>query len=538
MCLVEIFYDNKNAVEHGFCWRFVVYKIYMTISLSLLIIGFFSLAVGSILGYYTRQTIAKGQVNTAESKATHIISGAEEKAKEEIVRAKNKAIEILDKTEEKIKSREEQIQHEQRRVEKREESLDYREKEIQKSLDALVKKGEEIKNLRKQVEEIREAEQRKMEEISGMSAEDAEKVLFARVEDQAKDHLARQVIKLEKDNIEELEQRANNIMVQVIQRYARSHASEFMTSTVHIPSEDVKGKIIGKEGRNIRALEKFTGVEIIIDDSPDTVIISSFDPVRRAIAKIVLEKLVEDGRINPSRIEEMVTFAEKEINKNIKEAGESAVYELGIVGLHPKLIHILGSLRYRTSFKQNVLLHSLEVAFIAGALASELGYDVNVAKKAGLLHDIGKAIDHKVEGTHVSIGIKILEKFGIAKEVIYAMRSHHEEYPYATPEAFIITAADAISASRPGARRDTVENYIKRLEELEALVNSFEGVEKTFAIQAGREVRVFVNPEKIDDAKMTILARNIADRVQNELKYPGEIKVNVMRETRAVEIAR
>ncbi len=510
----------------------------MTISLSLLIIGFFSLAVGSILGYYTRQTIAKGQVNTAESKATHIISGAEEKAKEEIVRAKNKAIEILDKTEEKIKSREEQIQHEQRRVEKREESLDYREKEIQKSLDALVKKGEEIKNLRKQVEEIREAEQRKMEEISGMSAEDAEKVLFARVEDQAKDHLARQVIKLEKDNIEELEQRANNIMVQVIQRYARSHASEFMTSTVHIPSEDVKGKIIGKEGRNIRALEKFTGVEIIIDDSPDTVIISSFDPVRRAIAKIVLEKLVEDGRINPSRIEEMVTFAEKEINKNIKEAGESAVYELGIVGLHPKLIHILGSLLYRTSFKQNVLLHSLEVAFIAGALASELGYDVNVAKKAGLLHDIGKAIDHKVEGTHVSIGIKILEKFGIAKEVIYAMRSHHEEYPYATPEAFIITAADAISASRPGARRDTVENYIKRLEELEALVNSFEGVEKTFAIQAGREVRVFVNPEKIDDAKMTILARNIADRVQNELKYPGEIKVNVMRETRAVEIAR
>jgi ribonuclease Y len=505
----------------------------MTISLSLLIIGFFSLAAGSILGYYTRQTIAKGQLNTAESKASHIISSAEEN-----VRAKNKAIEILDKTEEKIKSREEQIQHEQRRVEKREESLDYREKEIQKSLEALVKKGEEIKNLRKQVEEIREAEQRKIEEVSGMSVEDAEKILFARVEDQAKDHLARQVIKLEKDNIEELEQRANNIMVQVIQRYARSHASEFMTSTVHIPSEDVKGKIIGKEGRNIRALEKFTGVEIIIDDSPDTVIISSFDPVRRAIAKIVLEKLVEDGRINPSRIEEMVTFAEKEINKNIKEAGESAVYELGIVGLHPKLIHILGSLLYRTSFKQNVLLHSLEVAFIAGALASELGYDVNIAKKAGLLHDIGKAIDHKVEGTHVSIGIKILEKFGIAKEVIYAMRSHHEEYPYATPEAFIITAADAISASRPGARRDTVENYIKRLEELEALVNSFEGVEKTFAIQAGREVRVFVNPEKIDDAKMTILARNIADRVQNELKYPGEIKVNVMRETRAVEIAR
>jgi len=510
----------------------------MTISLTLLVVGIIALSIGSVLGYYTRQTIAKNQLNTAEGRATQIIAIAEQKAKEEIVKAKNRAIEIFDKADEKVKNREAQFVNDQRRIEKREESLESRSQELDRSKEELRKKAQEIKDIRTQIESLQQQEIQKMESIASMNKEEARRELFSQVEQASKENLAQQVIKLEKDNIEELEQRANNIMVQVIQRYARSHASEFMTSTVTIPSEDVKGKIIGKEGRNIRTLEKLTGVEVIIDDAPDTVIVSSFDPVRRAIAKIALEHLVEDGRINPARIEEGVAFAEKEINKSIKEAGESAVYEVGIAGLHPKLVHILGSLRYRTSFKQNVLLHSLEVSFIAGALAAELGYDVNVAKKAGLLHDIGKAIDHKVEGTHVNIGMKILEKFGVAQEVILAMRSHHEEYPYATPEAFIVTAADAISASRPGARRDTVENYIKRLEELEALVNSFPGVEKTYAIQAGREVRVFVNPEAIDDAKMTILAREIADRVEGELQYPGEIKVNVMRETRAVEIAR
>ncbi|QQS61706.1 MAG: ribonuclease Y [Candidatus Moraniibacteriota bacterium] len=510
----------------------------MTISLTLLVVVVLSLIVGAISGYYTRQTIARGQVNTAESKAVGIMVEAEKKAKEEIVKAKNKAIEILDKVEEKVKNQEEQINHLQRRLEKREESLEHRSEEIEQNGERLREKAQEIKKIREQIDEMRRAEDQKMEEISGMTLEEAKDEIFSRAQEESKERLAQQVVKLEKENVEELEQKANNIMIQVIQRYARSHASEFMTSTVSIPSEDVKGKIIGKEGRNIRVIEKLTGVEVIIDDSPDTVVVSSFDPIRRAIAKIALEHLMEDGRINPSKIEEAVSFAEKEINRNIKEAGESAVYELGIAGIHPKLIHILGTLRYRTSFKQNVLLHSLEVAFIAGALAAELGYDVNVAKKAGLFHDIGKALDHKVEGTHVNIGIKILEKFNMGKEVIHAMRSHHEEYPYATPEAFIVTAADAISASRPGARRDTVENYIKRLEELEGLVNSFEGVEKTYAIQAGREVRVFVNPEKIDDPKMALLAKDIADRIQSELQYPGEIRVNVMRETRAVEIAR
>lgn len=510
----------------------------MTIDLLLLIATTIALAGGAVLGYFARQTIAKGQVNTAENRAMQIISNAEEKAKEEIVRAKNKAIELLDKAEKKEQDREAQMTRYQNRLEKREESLDRREREMESSGKRLHDKAQGIKQLRIEVETLREEARKKMEEVSGLSAEEAKNQLFAQAEETAKDRLSQQITKLEKEGVEELEERAANIMVQVIQRYARSHASDFMTSSVSLPSEDIKGKIIGKEGRNIRVLEKLTGAEVLVDDSPDTVIVSSFDPVRRAIAKIALEHLMSDGRINPARIEDAVTQAEKEINKTIKEAGESAAYEAGVAGLHPKLIHILGSLKYRTSFKQNVLLHSLEVSFISGALAAELGYDVNIAKKAGLLHDIGKAIDHKVDGTHVNIGMKILEKFRIDKRVILAMRSHHDEYPYATPEAFIVTAADAVSASRPGARKDTAENYIKRLEELEGLVNEFDGVEKSYAIQAGREVRVFVNPESVDDSSMTVLARNIADRVQDELQYPGEIKVNVMRETRAVEIAR
>jgi ribonuclease Y len=510
----------------------------MTIDVLVLIIAILSLAGGAILGYFARQTIAKGQVNTAENRAMRIISDAEKKAKEEIVHAKNKAIEILDKAGEEEKERQTQLARFQERLEKREESLDRREREMETSGKELRQKTERLHHLRKEVDVLYEQAKRSLEEVAGISAEDAQKEIFARAEKETEEQLSRHIVKLEKDNAEELEERAANIMVQVIQRYARSHASDFMTSSVPLPSEDIKGKIIGKEGRNIRVLERLTGAEVLIDDSPDTIIVSSFDPVRRAVAKIALVRLMEDGRINPAKIEEAVVFAEKEINTTIKKAGESAAYEAGVAGLHPKLIHILGSLKYRTSFKQNVLTHALEVSFIAGALAAELGYDVAVAKKAGLLHDIGKAIDHKVEGTHVAIGIKILEKFNIDKRVILAMRSHHDEYPYATPEAYIVAAADAVSASRPGARKDTAENYIKRLEELEALVNDFQGVEKSYAIQAGREVRVFVNPETVNDATMTILARNIADRVQEELQYPGEIKVNVMRETRAVEIAR
>jgi len=350
--------------------------------------------------------------------------------------------------------------------------------------------------------------------------------------------LAKRMGKLEKQSADELDRKALSIMAMAIQKYSRSHVSEFTTTTVQLPNDEVKGKIIGKEGRNIRSLERLTGVELIVDDTPGAVLISGFDPVRREVAHIALEKLIADGRIHPARIEETVEEAKKEIDNKIKEAGEAAAYDAGISGLHPKLLYILGRLRYRYSYKQNVLVHSLEVSAIAGALAAELGANVSVAKKAGLLHDIGKAVDHEIEGTHVKIGMRILEKFGLAPEVIEAMRCHHDEYPHSSIESFIVTAADAISAARPGARKETAEKYIKRMEELEALVNSFPEVEKSYAIQAGREVRIFVSPDRIDDLGAMKLARDIAKRIEDELKYPGEIKVNVFRETRAVEFAR
>jgi ribonuclease Y len=327
-------------------------------------------------------------------------------------------------------------------------------------------------------------------------------------------------------------------MTLALQRYAGSHAAETTTSTVSIPSDELKGRIIGREGRNIKTLERLTGIEIIVDDTPEAIVISGFNPVRREIARMAIEKLIEDGRIHPTRIEEAINFAKTEVNNKIKEAGEAAAYDVGVAGLDPKLVQLLGRLRFRTSYGQNVLLHSLEVAHLAGALAAELGADVAVAKKAGLLHDIGKAIDHEVQGTHIEIGINILQKFGVSEEIISAMKSHHEDYPFESNEAMIVAAADALSASRPGARKDTLEDYLKRLTELENVATSFEGVDKSYAIQAGREIRIFVKPDQIDDLGAIKLARSVADKIEQELKYPGEIKVNVLRETRAVEVAR
>ncbi|MFZ5982554.1 MAG: ribonuclease Y, partial [Patescibacteria group bacterium] len=384
----------------------------------------------------------------------------------------------------------------------------------------------------------RRQELKRLEKIAGLSKEDAKKILLQLTEESYRDLLAKKIKDLETKNHEELEKKAKDIMTASIQKYAGSHAADVTTSTVSIPSDEVKGRIIGREGRNIKALERLTGIEIIVDDTPEAIVISGFDPVRREIARIALEKLVGDGRIHPTKIEEAVEFAKQEINNKIREAGEAAAYDVGIAGLDPKLVHILGRLRYRTSYGQNALLHSLEVAHLSGALAAELGLDVNLAKKAGLLHDIGKAVDHEVQGTHIEIGIKILQKFNVDKAIISAMKSHHEDYPFETPESMLIAAADAISASRPGARKDTLENYLKRLGELEAVANSFEEVEKTYAIQAGREIRVFVRPDKVDDLGAIKLARSIADKIEQELKYPGEIKVNVIRETRAMEVAR
>ena len=377
-----------------------------------------------------------------------------------------------------------------------------------------------------------------LERMSTLSQEEAKKELLTNIEKEYKGDLLERMIKLEREGQEDIDKKAKEMIALAIQRCAASQAQEITTSTVSLPSNDVKGRIIGREGRNIRAFERETGVELVVDDTPGAVVISAFDPVRRQIAKIALEKLIQDGRIQPARIESMVKEAKENINSEIKKAGESAVYETGILDLNPKLIFILGRLKFRTSFGQNVLLHSIEVSRLAGLLASELGVNVKVAKKAGLLHDIGKAVDSQVQGTHVDIGIKILEKFGVEKEVIDAMKSHHGEYPAESIEAILVQTADQISGARPGARKDTLENYLKRLSDLEDIATSFPGIEKAWALQAGREIRVFVRPEEVDDYGAQKLAKEIADRIQEELRYPGEIKVTVIREKRIVEYAK
>jgi ribonuclease Y len=510
----------------------------MELSVSLLLTLLGTLGVGTLTGYYVRQTIARNRLDSAEGKIEKLIEDAEKKSQETVLDAKNKAVEILEEAKKKEKAREDQILRSEERIEKRESIIDQKTEELEKGKKLLEQKIEEVRQIRQDAEEARSKELDRLEKIAGLSKEQAKDILLQLTEEENRDVIAGRIAKIEREGQDEIEKRAKSIMTSVIQKYAGSHSAEIVTTTVSIPSDEVKGRIIGREGRNIKTLERLTGVEIIVDDTPEAVVISGFDPVRREIARITLEKLIGDGRIHPTRIEEALEFAKKEIDNKIKESGEAAVYDLGIAGLDPKIVYLVGRLRYRTSYGQNVLLHSLEVAHLSGALAAELGADVTVAKKAGLLHDIGKAVDHEIQGTHVEIGIKILEKFNMPKEVIDAMKAHHEDYPFETPESFIIAAADAISASRPGARKDTLENYLKRLEELESTANSFPGVEKTYAIQAGREIRVFVRPEEIDDLGAMRLARDIADKIEQDLKYPGEIKVNVLRETRSVEFAR
>lgn len=510
----------------------------MEISLTILAIGILMLAVGAILGYWARQTIAKNQLHTAEGKAGKIVDEAQNKSQEILIEAKNKAVTILEEAKKKEQERENQISRSEERLSKREEILDKKMEEIDRGRIVLEKKAEEIRKIRKEVDETRKQELKRLEKIAGLGKEQAKKVLLQLTEEENREYFAKKIKEMEVSGHVELEKKARDIMTAAIQKYAGSHAAEVTTTTVSIPSDEVKGRIIGREGRNIKALERLTGIEIIVDDTPEAIVISGFDPIRREIAKIAVEKLIGDGRIHPTRIEEAVEFAKNEVNNKIREAGEAAAYDVGVAGLDPKLIHILGRLRYRTSFGQNALLHSLEVAHLSGALAAELGGDVALAKRAGLLHDIGKSVDHEVQGTHVEIGIKILEKFHIGKEVIDTMKSHHEDYPFENMESMIISAADAISASRPGARKDTLENYLKRLEELEGVANGFPEVEKSYAIQAGREIRVFVKPDKIDDLGAIKLTRSIADKIEKELKYPGEIKVNVIREVRVTEYAR
>jgi ribonucrease Y len=510
----------------------------MELSFSLLFIGVIGLVAGSVMGYLARQSIAKKQLGTAEGKVNKMLNDAEAEAQATLLASKNKAVEMLEEAKKEEKKRQEQIFRLEKRLESREETLDKKLDEVEKGKNLLIQKAEEVKNIRKEAEKARQEQLRRLEKIAGLSKEEAKKILLQLAEEQNKDWMAKNLKRLEQEGKEDLEKKARNIMTLALQRYAGSHAMETTTSTVAIPSDELKGRIIGREGRNIKTLERLTGIEIIVDDTPEAIVISGFNPVRREIARIALEKLLEDGRIHPTRIEEAVNFAKTEVNNKIKEAGEAAAYDVGVAGLDPKLIQLLGRLRFRTSYGQNVLLHSLEVAHLSGALAAEMGTDVSVAKKAGLLHDIGKAIDHEVQGTHIEIGITILQKFGISSEIITAMKSHHEDYPFESNEAMIVAAADALSASRPGARKDTLEDYLKRLTELENVATSFEGVERSYAIQAGREIRIFVKPDQVDDLAAIKLARAIADKIEQELKYPGEIKVNVLRETRVMEIAR
>ncbi len=507
-------------------------------NLNLLYVVLLGILIGSVLGYIARQTIAKKQADSAEARVKKLLDEAKTKAREALLGAKNKAVEILEeaKTEEKL--RQNQIVEKERRLARREENFDQKVGEMERQEFLLHGKVKKVKRLKEELEELKEKELKILEDKAKLSTKEAYEEVLKIAENQHKEELLKKLKYLEGEGKEGLEKKAQDIMSLAMQKYASSQAQEITTTTVGLTSDELKGRIIGREGRNIRALEKLTGAEIIVDDTPEAIVISGFNPIRRQLAKLALEKLMIDGRIHPARIEEKVEEAKKEIAQKIKEAGEAAIYDVGIAGLDLKLIQLLGRLRFRTSYGQNALLHSVEVAHLAGALASELGADSVLAKKAGLLHDIGKAVDHEIQGTHVEIGRGILKKFGISEEVIKAMQSHHEDYPYESLEAIIVQVADSISASRPGARKDTLEAYLKRLEELEKVANSFEGVEKSYAIQAGREIRVFVTPEEMDDLGAVKLSKNIAKKIEEELKYPGEIKVNVIRETRAVDYAR
>lgn len=496
------------------------------------------MVIGSVLGYFARVTIAKGQIGSIENKIQKMVIEAETKSQELALAAKEKAVKILEAAKEEEKREIEKIHALESRLDQRQQSLDKRIDLYESKESDLQQKIEKVKQIKQEIEDLRKKEGETLEKIAGLTLEQAKTNLLQTAEDKYKQEILDSSMRMEKLRTEELEKKAVGIMTSAIQRYSRSHVFDVMTSTVSLPSEDLKGKIIGREGRNIRTLERMTGVEIIVDETPDAITISGYDPIRREVARTALEKLIQDGRIQPAKIEEKVIEAQKEIQERIKKAGEAAVYEIGILDLPKEIVHLIGRLAFRTSFGQNVLLHSIEAAHVAGILAKELNLNVGVAKKGALLHDIGKAVDHEIEGTHVEIGRKILKKYGIHDDVVKAMEAHHEEYPFSTPESFIVAAAEAVSAARPGARRDTVENYLKRLENLEKIANSFEGIEKSYAIQAGRELRIFVTPAVIDDLGAMKLAREIADRIEQELQYPGEIKVNVIRETRAVEFAR
>lgn len=501
-------------------------------------IGVGSGIFGLIAGYVIRWALTVGKKGSIELEVKQMLLTAKEEAQKIVQESEKKAERNVEELRMQEKEKEREWKKSEERLIKKEETLDRRQEDIEKEVNNIKSKAEEIRGIKNEVEERKKTVEKELEKIAGLTEGDAKQKLIQKIEERFDEDFRVRLQKLEREGVERLDRRAKDILATSIQRLAASTAGDIMTTSVSIPNDEVKGKIIGKEGRNIRTFERVAGVELIVDDTPGTIVISAFDPVRRQIARVALENLILDGRIQPSKIEEMVVKAGTEINKIIKEKGEQACYECGVINMDPRLISILGRLYFRTSFGQNVLQHSIEMAHISAMIAEELGADVQIARAGALFHDIGKALDHEVQGTHVEIGRRILQKFGADERIVKAMQSHHEEYPYETIESIIVQTADAISGGRPGARRESVENYIKKLEELEKIASSKPGVEKAYALQAGREVRVFVTPEAMSDLEAHALAREIAIQIEQDMKYPGEIKITVIRETRCIEYAR
>ncbi len=501
-----------------------------------------ALVVGLIAGILIRKTISEKKPGSAIAQAKQIledaIKNAESVKKESIISAKEEIFQMKKEADFDIKERRKEVSRLERRVTQKEEALDLKTENLEKKEALLQEKHAKADAVKAEIDRALQSEMATLEKLAGLTAEEAKAELIARLDSQMKHETAMKIAEYEEEFKEEAEARAKNILSLAIQRCAADHVSEIAVSSVQIPGDEMKGRIIGREGRNIRAIENLTGVELIIDDTPDVITVSGFDPIRREIARLTLEKLVSDGRIHPARIEETVEKARHEVEQAAKQAGEKAVFETGVHGLHPDLIKLLGKMKYRTSFGQNVLRHSVEVSMLAGAMAAELGADVTAARRAGLLHDIGKAVTAEAEGSHIQLGVEIAKKYHENPIIVHAIEAHHGDVDATSVIDFIIQAADAISAARPGARREDVENYIKRLQKLEEVSADFEGVEKTFAIQAGREVRILVKPETVDDDRMKILAHDIAQKIQSELNYPGQIKVSVIRESRVVDYAK
>ncbi len=498
--------------------------------------------ISFFIGIQYRKRIAEKSIGSAENRAKIIIKDAEKEAqakkKELLVEAKEEIQRNRIETEKELKEARGEILRKEKRIAQKEETLDRKVASIEKKEEQLMQKDKELDVVRDKLEEAHNKQLDMLEKISGFTKEEAKNYLIKDIESEARHEAAMLVKEIEDKAREDAEKKAREIVGLAIQRCAADHAAEITVSVVALPNDEMKGRIIGREGRNIRTIETLTGIDLIIDDTPEAVILSGFDPIRREIARITLERLIHDGRIHPARIEEMVEKARKEVENTIKQEGERATFETGVHGLHPELIKLLGKLKYRTSYGQNVLMHSIEVAHLSGIMAAEMGVDVVVAKRAGLLHDIGKSIDHEVEGSHVDIGANVARKYKESDEIIHAIMAHHGDVDADTITACIVQAADAISAARPGARRENIETYIKRLEKLEEIATSFEGVERSFAIQAGREVRIMVKPENISDESMVLVAKDIVKKIEEELEYPGQIKVNVIREVRAIEYAK